>query len=244
MKSKGIFRSAVVAVIPGNVFTLNEHALNMATAEVISTNQNSLSKRRLSILSSQTVVAERFLRTSRDRNGQQYTTGTGLQEGEPIVSLSNDTKKKQVYYQYMKAWYEIMVFVKKKRTRDGNWTNDVTSPLTLRSFQELWRQQCKAVRVMKPDSDCCDKCTQISELLWVGIDDGTRTILASLLEDDKSEAAEKFKVFTELHREARKKHLTENLHCVLDSAEKAHLPNLLRQPVKRHFITGTSVWRF
>lgn len=94
---------------------------------------------------------------------------------------------------------------------------------------------------MKPGSDHCGKCAQISELLSTSIDKDTCTLLASSLENHKREATEEFKVYPELQREAREKHSTGSLHCLSDFAKKALLPYLLRQLGHLHFITGKNL---
>lgn len=126
MKGEGLFRYAFFAIVQVNASRLNKHRSNMETAEVVCTYQNLSFKRRLSIFSSQTVAAELFLHTYGELNGLHYTTSCKTKEGKPVVWLSNDTKKKQVYIHYMKEWSWLLTFVKRKERE-------------MISAQKMWR---------------------------------------------------------------------------------------------------------
>lgn len=238
IKGRRLCRFAFSAIVQVHASTLNKHARVVASAPSVQAYHNNSSNRRLSLHSTQTIVAERFLTKYGERNGLQCPTGRGSREDKPVVWLPSDVTRSKVYEEYRNMWEEMITFVVEERRKEGKPTNDVSCPLTLDSFRKVWRQSCDMIRIMKPGSDYCDKCTQISNLLQTDIDDDTRGLLDASLRTHKNEAAAEFKVYTDNQAEARDNPTSGRLHCVFDFAEKVLLPHLLRQPGQLHFVTG------
>lgn len=74
--------------------------------------------------------------------------------------------------------------------------------LTEDTFLKVWPQYCVALHIMKPESDYCDRCTQLCNQLPADLDDDTRACLKRSLDNSKTEAAAEFNEYTTMQRRA------------------------------------------
>lgn len=115
---------------------------------------------------------------------------------------------------------------------------EAEKPLTCHSFYKVWREYCDKVKIMKPGSDYCNKCTQINNILCNDLDEDTRLTLEDSLKLHRAEAAAEFANPIKMQDNARENPNSGELHLVFDFAEKEILAHFLRQHGQLHFTTG------
>ncbi|KAI9327452.1 hypothetical protein BDR26DRAFT_923847 [Obelidium mucronatum] len=134
--------------------------------------------------------------------------GTGAQ-----ILLHPETRRKHVFDSYLKDCGDLHVI-----------------PLSLKSFYQIWNKLCSHIKIMKPGSGFCDKCTQLRAI-------DTPAAKAALV--DHRDAA---LVMKRKYRDDVKECRTSGVWCIqYDFAQKVLLPQSVRQQNCFYFMTGLKV---
>lgn len=105
---------------------------------------------------------------------------------------------------------------------------DVT-PLLRNSFYKVWNKKCPHIKIRKPRTDVCEKCT---ELRAIGDLDG--------LEDHLVMAKDEREAFKQSILRTRERSETE-MQISFDFAEKITIPRFVDQPKGEYYLTGLTM---
>lgn len=130
-----------------------------------------------------------------------------------------------------------MEYYKFDRAANNSSTVLTSAPLNQDLFFKFWRQYCEILRMMVPEPDYCDRCTQLSNQLQTDLDDDTRVYLKCSSDVHKAETAAEFSAHTMMQHSAKEQPYCGTRHLIFDFAGKVLLPFLLRKPNQLHFVT-------
>lgn len=241
-RGQRLCRNAFAAIVHLCPNTINIHSKEICSTTEVSTYNPRLSSRRKDISSPQTKVVLTFLDWYGSEFGLECPTGRGSTEDSPLLLLSSDTTKGEVYKSYVESWESMMTYL--ISTSSKSYTS-ADEPLSLIAFSKLWYDKRNYMKIMKAGTDYCDTCVELTNLIRTIQDDQTKSDTKLSLLKHKDAAQYEFNYYVNLKKEAEcNSNSDKSLHLIFDYAEKVLLPRLKKQPGQLHFVTSLKIDMF